>query len=284
MNMKPHLICLTAALAAALSACGGTPVQESAPAAESAAVSAAPVPTPTAAVKPTASPAPAPTPAETAVVTAAPTVEPTEEPGPTPAPTPTAAVTAAPTPTPAAAATAEPTPPPAETEPTPEPPARPSDEEVLAAYREAEEAYRWFDLTTLPLDYENAAGEPTEAGQYYRVADERFATMDALRGYLKGLFSDEIVDRLLPLDGVRYVEIDGALCAVEAGRGTDGNSGAVTAQVFWPEGGDDNWCTVQVAVELLREDPEFPEGTRVYQFPYQKVGEKWVFTYFEAIM
>lgn len=161
-------------------------------------------------------------------------------------------------------------------------PARPTDEEVLSAYHQAEEAYRWFDLTTLPLDYTQTklVGEAV----YYPVSDERFPTMDALRGYLKTLFSDEIVDALLPLDGVHYLEIDGALCAMEADRGTDENSGTVIETVNWPQEGGDALCTVQVSVELLWEDENYPEGKRTYDFPYQKVGDKWVFTHFEPIM
>lgn len=324
--MKKKRIIFAAALCLALSACGGQPAQESAPATA--------VPTAVQTVKPTAAPTPV-------VVTMEPlaghTTEPVSTPAPTPAltPTPTAAPTAqvsiSPSvePTAPAAVTPAPevTPPPAESaaqppEPTeslcslplaptptrsgsvppaatespapgnsPEPtaapsqspePTRPTDEEVLSAYRAAEEAYRWFDLTTLPLDY--SVPPRGENMSYQPVSDERFPTMDALRGYLKGLFSDEVVDRLLPIDGEHYVEIDGVLCAIEGARGTNENSGTVTQTVVWPEEGGDALCTVHVEVELLWEDENYPEGMRTYDFPYQKVGDKWVFTAFESIM
>lgn len=315
--MKRRIFIFAAALCVALAACGGQPAQESAPATEvptavqTAKPTAAPTPVataePTAAhtTEPTSSPAPTPVSTPSAVpsaqVSVSPSVGPTAPavvtPAPevTPPPTESAAqppepteslcsLPLAPTPTPEGseepAVSALPLP-----ENSPEPPAapvpaRPTDEEVLAAYREAAEAYRWFDLTTLPVVSDDGVIGPG----YYPVADERFPTMDALRGYLKGLFSDEVVDRLLPIDGEHYVEMDGVLCAIQMDRGTNENSGVVTQTVVWPEQGGDTLCTVHVEVELLWEDENYPEGKRIYDFPYQKVGDKWVFTSFESIM
>lgn len=218
-------------------------------------------------VQTVAEPTPAVQTAHTALTPTA-TAEPTpEETGPAPA-VPTAAPTPEPTP--------EPTP-----APTPEPPRRPSDEEVLAAYGQAVEAYGWFDLTTLPLDFT----QPKTVGEltYYPVADDRFPTMDSLQAYLKGLFSDEIVDGLLPLDGEHYREIDGVLCAADAARGSDLTKGEITYCVVWPEG-EPVSCTLRAEVEVLDEaDLTTVTGAQVYEFPYQKVGEKWVFTHFESI-
>lgn len=166
-------------------------------------------------------------------------------------------------------------------EPTPEP-VRPSDEEVLATYREAQEAYNWFNLATLEgyqeekLEYQGLL--------YARVADERFPTMDSFRVYLKTLFSDEVVDSLLPMGGQQYVEIDGQLCVLEGGRGTDITKGAVTLSVVWPQVEEPLTCTVRAEVGLLDEETlSTVVGSEVYEFPYQKVGDKWVFTWFAPI-
>lgn len=268
--MKKYLIPIAAVLALALTACG-QPAEEATPTAAAApkptvAVTATAAPVATATASPVAA-TPEPTPAE---VTATPAPVATETPKVVPAPTPGPVSTSAPEPTP------EPT---LEPEPT-ETPSRPDDETVLLAYHEAEEAYRWFDMITLPI----AAPDVQTGSAYYPVADERFPTMDALRTYLKGLFSDEVVDRLLPLDGEHYVEIDGVLCAVDAERGSNENTGAITETVIWPEDGGDSFCTVHVEVDLLWEEAAYPEGKRIYDFPYQKVGDKWVFTHFESIM
>ena len=235
-----------------------TPVPEATPPIESSALP--PEPTESLCALPLA-PTPKPEGTEPPAVTDTPA--PSENPQPTVGPSEAPTPTAPPSQTPA--------------------PVHPTDEEVLAAYQAANEAYGWFDLYTLPLDY--AAPSREKNGQQYQpVADERFSTMDALRGYLKGLFSDEVVDRLLPIDGEHYAEIDGVLCAMDGARGTDVNSGPVTKTVIWPEEGGGNLCTVHVEVELLWEDENYPEGKRAYDFPYQKVGDKWVFTQFESIM
>lgn len=246
-------------------------------------VSAPPSVAPTAPIAATPTPEVTPPPAESATLPPAPTESLCGLPV-APTPTPEGSVPPEVTQSPLPVNSPEPTATPSSTpEPTATPePARPTDEEVLAAYRAAYEAYTWFDLATLPLDYE--APPRGENGEYYPVADERFPNMDALRGYLKGLFSDEVVDRLLPMDGEHYVEIDGALCAMDGMRGTNENSGTVTQTVVWPEEGGDTLCTVHVEVELLWEEENYPEGKRAYDFPYQKVGDKWVFTHFESIM
>lgn len=280
--MKKFLIPISAAFLFGLAACG-QPAVEVTP---SAAVTSAPKPTVTVAVTavPTATPpietitpAPSSIPAEvTATPEPAPTVAPT--PKPTSAPTPVPVLSPEPSQEPAPILPPEVilTP-----EPTPEP-TRPSDEEVLAAYREAQEAYNWFDLATLEgyqeekLEYQGLL--------YARVADERFPTMDSFRGYLKTLFSDEVVDGLLPMEGQQYVEIDGQLCVLEGGRGTDITKGAVTLSVVWPQEEEPLTCTVRAEVELLDEETlSTVVGSEAYEFPYQKVGDKWVFTWFAPI-
>ena len=165
-------------------------------------------------------------------------------------------------------------------EPTTVPePSRPTDEEVLAAYREAQEAYNWFDLATLEGLQD---GKVEHQGDLYaRVADERCPNMDSFRGYLKTLFSDEVVDGLLPMDGQQYVELDGQLYVLEGARGTDITKGAVTLSVVWPMEEEPLTCTVRAEVELLDEATlSTVVGSEVHEFPYQKVGDKWVFTWF----
>jgi len=277
-------ICLAAALTLVLAACGPTAAEDT----PSAAPSPSPKPVVTAAATPTAAVSVAPTapaevtPTPTPEPTSAPTPEPTPEPIQTPEPT--AEVT--PTPSPEPTPTPTPTPEPiavTSLEPTASPePARPSDEDVLGAYHQATEAYTWFDLTTLPVD--TTRPEPVGELIYYPVSDPRFPTMDALRAYLKTLFSDEIVDALLPLDGVHYLDLNGALYAADAARGGDLTKGGVVETIVWPEGEEPMLCTVKAEVELLDQtDLTTVVGTQVYEFPYQKVGDKWVFTHFEAI-
>lgn len=201
----------------------------------------------------------------------APTPEPDELPPETPSPTPAApppSVTAVPMPTPS------PTP-----APTPEPAPDPDDEAVLAAYRQAVEAFGWFQMTHLPLDMDAqiSIGELT----YYRVDYPGLDTLAALRGYLKTLFSDALVDELLPIGGTQYVEADGVLYGIDGGRGSDITRGTETVQVLRDGPGR---CTVLVEVQVLDPEQDFaPIGSVSYEFPYEKIGEQWIFTAFSLV-
>lgn len=268
--MKKQPILFSVVLFVGLAACG-QPVEEAAAsvaATPTAIVTASPVPT--AASLPPAVSTPEPTPVE---VTATPA------PAETPKPTPVPAATPVPVPTP---------------EPIQEPPLpeHPEDETVLAAYREAAEAYSWFagyNDSGLMLDMTDMIALPdgeTEA-LLYRVTRPGLESLDELRAYLKGLFSDEIVDALLAPGSTQFVNGEGGgLYAAPAGRGSDVTKGGVTLEVLWPQEGERLLCAVRATVELLDltgEDPSRSVGEQIYQFPYQKVGEKWVFTYFESI-
>ena len=187
------------------------------------------------------------------------------------------AVTAAPTPTPTPSAPSAP----AETEQPSPAPAGPSDEAVLEAYSRAEEAWNWF--TVAPPELDRGAVLERDGRSYCRVDDSRFSTLSELRGYLKGLFSDRLVEELLPIDGVQFLEEDGALYAVDGGRGADITRGAQTVQVLRDEREPDR-VAVRVTVEVL--DPEAgyaPTGEETHDFTYERVGERWLFTTFAAV-
>lgn len=216
--------------------------------------SAPPVETPAVVLTPEpVSSAPAATPTPTAVIP--PVSVPVETPAP-PVPAPT------PTPLP---------------DPTPVP--GPDDEAVLAAYRQAVEAFGWFQMTHLPLDMEFPV--VVEERTYYRVDYPGLDTLAALRGYLKGIFSDALVEELLPAGSVQYIEVDGVLYGQEGGRGSDITRGGETLQVLW-EG--ESRCLVHVTVEVLDPEQDFAvTGSVEYNFPYEKIGEQWIFTAFSLV-
>ena len=214
---------------------------------------------------------------------ARPMTTPTDRPLPTPsAPRETASPaepTPPPTPTPAIVPTAAPqeSSQPLPESPTPqetEAPARqgPTDEEVLAAYREASSLYAWFagyDDSALMLDFDDALVEPERT--LYRVKKPGVETLESLRANLKNLFSDEIVDALLPV-----LPPEGA---------APFDKGATLTAVLWPEGDPaPTACTVRVTVELLDSAGALaPDSPQIYDFTYAQVGEKWVFTNFDSI-
>ena len=276
--MKKRLAILTAALIIGLSGCGKKPPAETPPA--------------------TAVPTPSPVPVATATPPAVPSPVVTPSPAPveeTPVPTSTPAPAATPTPKPVSTppvGTQEPQPTPV-VEPTPEPtpaPDRPDDEVVLAAYREATEVFSWFAGYGEPeLDRNDHINIMMEGWgneiTLFRVVSPQLNSTDELRAYLKTLFSDEVVDGLFKNASATFADgPEGGLYTTGAGRGSNINKGGVVLSVVWPPEGGDALCTVQAEVELLDgETLSTVVGTEVYQFPYQKVGDKWVFTQFTTI-
>ena len=213
----------------------------------------------------------------TVLPSASPTPEVEQSAAPTSTPKPSPTPTARPTPTPEPTATPEPS---VEPSATPIVYDGPNDEEVLSAYRAAVEAFWWFQVEPLPFDETDS--REVDGVTYYRVDYPGIDSTVTLRGYLKSLFSDDLVEKLLPYDGTQYVDIDGTLYVQDGGRGTDITRGAETAQVL--RDGDPNRCTVRVTVEVL--DPEQGGAvvdTLTFDFPYEKVGEKWIFTDFSLV-
>ena len=195
------------------------------------------------------------------------------------APTATPAPTIPPTPCPPATPSPSPTPAPARSpDPAPE---GPTDQEVLEAYSRAEEAWSWFAIAPPALDQEDIL--EWDGRSYCRVNDPRFSTLAELRGYLKGLFSDQLVEELLPIDGTQFIEEAGALYAVDGGRGTDLTRGAETVQVLRAAEGSGR-ITVRVTVETLDPEADYAvTGEETHDFTYERVGEKWIFTTFSAV-
>lgn len=161
---------------------------------------------------------------------------------------------------------------------TPAPAAEgPTDEEVLEAYRLAQEAFSWFQVAPVTFDPEDS--REVDGVLYYRVDYPGINSLSTLRGYLKSLFSDALVDDLLPYDGTQYIDIDGVLYVQDGGRGTDIYRGTEYTQVMRED--NPNRLVVRATVEVV--DPEqngAVTGSETYDFPYEKVGDRWIFTDF----
>jgi len=151
--------------------------------------------------------------------------------------------------------------------------ASPSSDEVLAAYGKAKTAFGWFQLSPLPC-----GGDAVMVGtdQYRRVEYVGITTLAEMETYLRSLFSQAVIDRLLPEDGVQYRDIDGRLCALAFSHPADPLKGAEAVTV--EEAGPEAW-SVNVTVELLSEDGGVI-GLEGFSFPYQNVDGRWVFTDF----
>ena len=153
------------------------------------------------------------------------------------------------------------------------------EEEILAAYERAQRIYGWFDLAPPPLSGESAV---VEGRTYHRVELEGIEELEDLRACLRGVFSQELTDRLL--DGrsarIQYRDVKGALFAAGEGRDRDEGKGAAQIEVERPEEGV---CYVNVTVDLLGEDRETVVGLESWSFPYAFENDRWVFTDFRLV-
>lgn len=154
-----------------------------------------------------------------------------------------------------------------------------TEDEVLAAYERAVDIYSWFDLAQLP----SAEESTTVDGVSYRKVDYPGITdMEDLNAYLRGSFSEEVAARLMATGGERplYREIDGVLYVAPSGRSRDADKGEIRMQV---EQVSETAYEVNVAVDLLAEDRETVTGVECWSFPYEFVGDRWVFTDFALV-
>lgn len=153
------------------------------------------------------------------------------------------------------------------------------EEEILAAYYRAEEAYGWFDLSPLP-----SGGEAVQldGADYYQVDYPGMETLDDLRAYLRRLFSAELTDQLLALGGGSpyYRDVDGALYVSFSGRERDGGKGASQVEAVQM---DSQTYALEVSVELLNEARDAVTGLECWSFPYAYVDGRWVFTDFQLV-
>ncbi len=151
--------------------------------------------------------------------------------------------------------------------------------EVLAAYEWAQRIYGWFDLSPLPTSGQSAS---IDGETYFPVDMKGIEELEDLRNYLRGVFSQELTDRLL--DGksarIRYRDVRGVLCVSGEGRDRNAEKGAIQVEV---EQVDDASYSVNVVVDLLGEDGQTVVGLESWSFPYVFLDDRWVFTDFRLV-
>lgn len=147
-------------------------------------------------------------------------------------------------------------------------------DKALALYGKAREAWDWFELGTIPT-----AGS-TEGG-YSRV--DGFDSLEALRSYLRTLFSQDLTERLLT-GYQRFQEKDGHLYVEEAGRGASIYAGEETVTAFLMNNeeaaryGYD--CHIFARTEVLDEDLTTALYQKRHDWFVAWDGKHYVFTSF----
>ena len=151
--------------------------------------------------------------------------------------------------------------------------------EILAAYELAQRVYGWFDLAPLPSSDESVL---LDGGVYHRVDMEGIQDLEDLRAYLRGVFSQELTDRLL--DGrtarIQYRSAGGSLYVSGSAREADPGKGQAWVEA---ERAEDGLYFVNVMVDLLSEDGGTVVGLESWSFPYAFQEDRWVFTDFRLV-
>ena len=118
-----------------------------------------------------------------------------------------------------------------------------SEQDVLNIYTAASAVYDWFDLTTLPLDMEDArtegdltyyrvdaedlslpvsaVPEPTDSSLPWQPQPVTITSLADLRETAETYFSPEMADSLFALSPGHYKDFDGVLYATDGGRGSN---------------------------------------------------------------
>ena len=154
----------------------------------------------------------------------------------------------------------------------------PTEEEVLGDYECATRVYGWFELAPLPDSGETVTVDGTV---YRRVYSERLDSVEDLRLDLRGVFCEELTNRLLG-GGTRitYRDIDGALYVTGEGRERSPEKGAVTVEA---QQVDDTTFSVNVTVDLLDDREGAVTGMECWAFPYVLENGRWGFSDFRLV-
>ena len=104
--------------------------------------------------------------------------------------------------------------------------------------------------------------------------DSRFSTVLDLRMYLKGIFSDEIAEELLGLG--LYRDVDDVLCCAQ----NTNTARTLTDAKVQVERASDAKLICRLEGTLTWSDGSRPAQAVSASFPYEKVGDKWLFTEF----
>ena len=177
-----------------------------------------------------------------------------------------------------------------------------TEQDVINMYTAASAVYDWLDLTTLPLDMEDAR---TEGGlTYYRVDAEdlslpvsavaeptdstlpwtpqpvTIASLADLRAAAETYFSPEMADSLFTLSPDHYKDFDGVLYATDGGRGS--NVYLLDKTAAAEQADEDHW-TVTVtfyADSWAFEKPSTTVGYSQAVLDLEHTADGWKFTSF----
>ena len=154
-----------------------------------------------------------------------------------------------------------------------------TEDEVLAAYQQAARIWSWFELKPMDLIGERRT---VDGVSYWQVDPAEMVDMNALRAQLCRHFTEELAEELLATGGEHplYREIDQQLYVTSGGRERDPLKGRQQVEVLRQS---DTCYLVSVTVDLLDVDQVTVVGLECWTFPYELVGDQWLFTDFRLV-
>ena len=154
---------------------------------------------------------------------------------------------------------------------------------VIAAYKSASNAASWFRIASI-LEQENEYPSETDewfesdGTRYFKV--KQFDKYEDFVEYLEGLFSKKLTEELLSSSNIKYINYGGELYASLGVRGTNIHIGN---EYYLVEKVSESKYLVKVTVEVLDDDAVTVKGNKVFEFPYEYIDDRWVFSAFPEI-
>ena len=160
----------------------------------------------------------------------------------------------------------------------------PNEAEIANAYYKALEAYSWFDAESLAYQ-ETESNDDVESVEdngkvFYKINVTNLETYEDLQKYLRALFSEDIVQRLLNPDHEKtalYKDINGQLFGTIYARVTDSSKGKQEYDIIKES---ETKFIFKVIVHLRGNDMKETGEVETHEFNYEYINGKWVFTNF----
>lgn len=153
----------------------------------------------------------------------------------------------------------------------------PTDAEIEAIYQRAVEVFGWFDMTTIPYDWDDQM-EDANGWVFVRVAYDGISSLADLEAYLHAIFTPNVVSEMFDIVPGRFRDFDGVLYVLGGDRGGMMDRGDTTHEIIRES---DQRIIYRVTVEILDwETLETVVDTVTYDFVLTLVNGKWLFSNF----
>lgn len=162
----------------------------------------------------------------------------------------------------------------------------PSNEEVKTVFTKADSLFKMFYGTGLDVD-KNDEYKTEDDNLYYAVKHEGIKSLNDLKVYLSNIFSSQIVDELINIGFVytpsRFIEMNGKLYQVSYDYSIIVPNYNIVEKEMIIEKESDMKFKCSMDKILNNYDSKSNGMTYKFNYVYEKVGDRWIFTEFSII-